>query len=333
MIDKQIITGGGQRVRLPWIDWAKSICMFCVVLTHTGCFGREIVLNYFDMPAFLMISGYLYKRVPFKEEIRKSFRGIVIPYLILNSIILVVSLFFYSFQWSDILNLLLGNQEGLRWNCFFPMWFLVSIFIIRIICSFFNEKTYLWLMLVMVAVGYWVWSFAPYDYDYFQICTTAMCLPFFLFGTVLKRFDGFILLNKIKPILRYALICILLVLLYYLLRYNGFANIFRCVTGKNPLLYYLAGISFSYLVLYLISKVFTKSWAVVLTISSGTVLILGLHRIFIEGLIFSLPRNSYIAIATAFLVMLICYPLILFAQKYFPAIVGGRGVKKQKVNN
>lgn len=89
--------------RLNWIDWAKTICMFCVVLTHTHCFGGMRLLNYFHIPSFMLISGFLYKRVPVKEELAKSLRGIVIPYLLINLIILMVSWSLYSFQWMDVL--------------------------------------------------------------------------------------------------------------------------------------------------------------------------------------------------------------------------------------
>lgn len=70
--------------RLDWLDWAKTICMFCVILTHTHCFGGMRLLNYFHIPAFMLISGFLYKPVPIKEELVKLFRGIVIPYLLIN---------------------------------------------------------------------------------------------------------------------------------------------------------------------------------------------------------------------------------------------------------
>lgn len=243
---------------------------------------------------------------------------------------MIASLFLYSFQWTDILYILLGNQEGLRWNCFYPMWFLVSILLIRIICSFIKENGYVYLMLIMIAVGFFVWKIAPYDHDYLQVCTTAMCFPFFLMGTILKRFDGFCLLDKIKPFVRYLLMVVFFVFLVQVIRYNGYANIFRCMTGKNALLYYGVGILFSYMALYLISKIFTKSWSVALTISSGTVLILGLHRILLNGIIYTLPKKTIIAVLVALVVMLICWPLIIMAQKYFPAIVGGRGVKEER---
>lgn len=287
-------------------------------------------MNYFDIPAFMMISGFLYKRVPIKHELKKSFRGIVIPYLLFNFILLIISLFFYSFQWMDIIDIFTGNQEGLRWICFYPMWFLISILAIRIISSLCKEEWYLWMMLGFFIVGFFVGKIAPYELDYFQLCTTIMCYPFFLMGTILKKYNAFELPNKIKPIIRYLLILPILCMLVYLMKFNGFANIFRCISGDNTLLYYLIGISFSYLILYIFSKLFTKESTMILTISSGTVLILGLHRMFLLGIIHNIPKNNFTAITVSIIVMIICYPLIVLAKKYFPALLGGRGVEKQK---
>lgn len=280
----------------------------------------------------MMISGFLYKRVSIKKELEKSFRCIVIPYLLFNAVLLIISLFFYSFQWMDIIDILTGNQERLIWNCFYPMWYLISILIMRIISSLCKEEWYLWVMLGFFVVGVFVGKIAPYEYDYFQLCTTIMCYPFFLMGIILKKYNAFELPNKIKPIIRYLLILFILCVLVYLMKFNGFANIFRCVTGNSILLYYLICVSFSCLILYIFSKLFTKESTIILTISSGTVLILGLHRMFLLGIIHTLPKNTFTAIIVSFIVMLICYPLIVLAKKYFPVLLGSRGVSNKKSN-
>lgn len=230
----------------------------------------------------------------------------------------------------DFFNIIIGNQEGLRWDCFYPMWFVVSIFLHRITCSLFKEKWYLWMMFVMFGVGFFVGKIAPYNYDYFQICTTAMCFPFFLMGTILKKYDGIHFPDRFNPFLRYFLIAVIIVICIGLIWFNGKVNVFRCETGKNTLLYYLIGIAFSYCLLYLVSKLCTRKNLVTMTISQGTLLVLGLHRIFLKGIIYSLPKNTFTAIAVAFVVMLICYPLIVLAQRYFPIIIGGRGATRTK---
>lgn len=48
--------------RENWIDWSKAILIWLMVLGHAGLSGmpREFVYA-FHMPAFFIISGYLYK--------------------------------------------------------------------------------------------------------------------------------------------------------------------------------------------------------------------------------------------------------------------------------
>ena len=48
--------------RKDWIDWAKALLIWLMVLGHAGLSGytREFVYAFY-MPAFFIISGYLYK--------------------------------------------------------------------------------------------------------------------------------------------------------------------------------------------------------------------------------------------------------------------------------
>lgn len=331
VVDKQGDKGNRGGERMPWVDWAKAFCMFCVVLTHTKCFTPRIMLNYFDMPAFMMISGFLYKNVPFKDEIKKSFRGILVPYLLFNTILLIAATIIGDFEWRMIVNILLGNQEGIIAEYFHPLWFLVSIFIIRIICSLCRESIFIWLTLFFIALSIVVSKIAPYDVDYFQLCTTTLCFPFFLGGRLLRKYKGLDYPNMIAPVIRYSILSVITILLVILMYRNGGANIFRCSTGNSVLLYYVICFFFSFIILYLISKICTKSSNVILNISTGTVLILGLQYLFIKGLIYGLPCNRYVAFGVAVAVMMICYPLILLSKRYFHILLGGRGTPIKKI--
>lgn len=68
-----------------WIDYAKSIAIFLVVLLHTHCSETLAqVINSFIIPLFFMMSGYLfsYRRNPaYGPFIYKRFRQLVVPYL------------------------------------------------------------------------------------------------------------------------------------------------------------------------------------------------------------------------------------------------------------
>ena len=61
------------RKRDVWVDWAKAILIWLMVVGHAGCDGisRDFIYA-FHMPAFFIISGYLYKPHPLMKAI-KSF--------------------------------------------------------------------------------------------------------------------------------------------------------------------------------------------------------------------------------------------------------------------
>lgn len=50
------------KVREVWIDWAKTLLIFMMVVCHAGLYGvpRQIIYT-FHMPAFFIISGYLFR--------------------------------------------------------------------------------------------------------------------------------------------------------------------------------------------------------------------------------------------------------------------------------
>lgn len=62
--------------RVVWIDWFKAILIILVVMGHTKLNGYERTWIYgFHMPAFFVISGYLYKQ----RNWWKTLKGIAIP--------------------------------------------------------------------------------------------------------------------------------------------------------------------------------------------------------------------------------------------------------------
>ena len=134
-----------ERQRLTWIDWCKCIAIFLVILGHLPLqeeFGHFIYL--WHMPLFFMISGYLYKRSPLQDELKKCFYSILLPYLIYNTFYLLPLPHGGEFKPKYIVDVLIGNQEEL---CFLmrSLWFLVSLLVMRIICSIIQLKNYLFL--------------------------------------------------------------------------------------------------------------------------------------------------------------------------------------------
>lgn len=50
------------RIREVWIDWAKTLLIFMMVVCHAGLYGiPQHIIYAFHMPAFFIISGYLFR--------------------------------------------------------------------------------------------------------------------------------------------------------------------------------------------------------------------------------------------------------------------------------
>lgn len=335
MIDNQYLTGGGQRLRLPWIDWAKTIGIYLVVLGHIHYLKGTIFISLFHMPYFFMLSGYLYKRIGFKSEILRSFKSLIAPYLFFNVVLLLVAFFVGEFQPKMIKNILMCNYELFPVRYFSPLWFLVSLFLMRMICSVIPEKYYgyalLFVCLLSCALFYTHLFPRENESDYFQWATTCICLPSFLFGWITKKCIILSIPDKIKPVVRYPLLLFTFIIVVIVGRLNGFINVFKCTVGKDIVVYYLVSTTLSLILMYLFSKIFTKEIKVVKAISIGTILILGLHVAMIDGLGWGLPKNSAIALALSLVIMAICYLLILFTLNYYPFIIG-RSSKYEKMD-
>lgn len=326
MIDNQYLIGGGQRLRLPWIDWAKTIGIYLVVLGHIHYLKGTIYISLFHMPYFFMLSGYLYNRKDFKTELSKSFKSLIVPYFLFNAVLLLISFLVGDYQSSMIRNILLCNYEMFPVRYFSPLWFLISLFVMRMVCSIILEKWYgysllffFFLSCILFYTGLFPKETEP---DWFQWATTCICFPSFLLGWFVNKRDIFSIPDKLKPVVRYPLLLVIFLVVVIVGRLNGFINVFKCTVGKDITVFFVSSTMISLILMYTFSKLFTEECKVVKTISIGTILILGLHVAMIDGIGWGMPKNSFVAIALSVVIIIICYLLILVTLKYFPFIIG-----------
>ena len=128
--------------RILWIDYAKSICIYLVLLGHAHASQPVTDFIYtFHMPLFFFLSGCLFsfeKHPNFKEFAIKRFKGLMVPYLWINLITYLFWLFAgrnfgedatISTTWySPIIGILLGYSKQMIHNT--PMWFFIlSLFL------------------------------------------------------------------------------------------------------------------------------------------------------------------------------------------------------------
>lgn len=131
--------------RIGWIDYAKTMAIYLVVLLHTHCSGElTVAINSFVMPTFFFLSGFLFSRErnpDYKRFAYKRFRQLVVPYVWINLVAYlawVVALRHYgddsgaALQWREpLVAIALGVPTGLVHDI--PLWSLLCFFVVEMI--------------------------------------------------------------------------------------------------------------------------------------------------------------------------------------------------------
>lgn len=128
--------------RLLWLDIAKGVAIFAVVLGHTYSFGNPIhAFTYsFHIPLFFLLAGVTFKIKPFKTVLSGSAKRLLLPYVLLclySGVVLVVS----GGPTLDALKLFTltalfaagGTVESLGVPGVGLAWFLMALFVARLV--------------------------------------------------------------------------------------------------------------------------------------------------------------------------------------------------------
>ena len=82
------------KARLDWIDMERGIAMICVYVWHMGLYRENanfpwyIFFEYFLIPVFFFISGYLYKdKIDNKRDLKKLCKRLLVPYIFLGFLV------------------------------------------------------------------------------------------------------------------------------------------------------------------------------------------------------------------------------------------------------
>lgn len=319
--------------RLYWIDWLKSIGIYFIVLGHFFSVFHLYIYT-FNVPLFFIISGFLAKKECSPTIFwKKLWYNLIIPLLLISvinfSVYCLVDIYYSKFYYINvfkfIFNAIIGEQErkcGLG-----ACWFLYSLILIKIIFQFIErKKIHLFLSILLLFLAY------LYNNNLFgdllpqntsnSILNVCLAYPFFTIGQLLSNYK--IHLSKKHNTKQLAVILLISAIICYLCgHYNGYVWMFKCEYGRNILLFILGGISgtaFFYVISLLLQK-YTPSYIV--TISKGTILILGFHYFLIMIIRSYVNQSATILdfLYAAFIVVLFV-PLIILIRKHFPLLLG-----------
>lgn len=149
--------------RLSWIDGLKGLAMLLVIAGHSGIpTGVTAGIYVFHMPLFFFISGYLEKEAcqPWKQEISKRARRLLIPYGIYGVVIAIYNTFYYYDATANIGRGILKKIIAIFYGNYIfennyeyigTLWFLVCSFCVAVLLCIYKRIT--WKKYYVIIVG------------------------------------------------------------------------------------------------------------------------------------------------------------------------------------
>ena len=347
--------------RPNFLDYSKAIGIYLVLFGHyvyrlnipfsnNYLWNNEFNVTLFHMPLFFMVSGILFKSEGNLTMFwKKSIRRLLIPYLYISLICLLIGmvLFIVNSDTDNITDLIIkllktgvkcllgimtgGDFWGYGHNTYAsPLWFVISLFWIQLFMQLFiTSRKYRYYLLFIASVLF-IATLLYGNFLALRICSSVVGLFFFFIGFYYKAY--FMKMVHCSKIGLLFLFCVTLSILclcaYYGFNYNspqGFFSINSLKFGEYPILFFISGVAGSIMIFSLSQLCVGICKTHTLTISNGTLIVLGFHSIIyimFQGFIDS--QNLLFALFFSFFILILCYGVIILSTKYFPVLLGGR---------
>lgn len=310
--------------RIIWIDYAKAIGIFLVILGHVPIPGDLKWWIYgMHMPLFFIISGYLNSATELSplEHLKRIANSLLVPYVIYAAFISIIyCVIKRNLIYVLVPNVLMANYSALvgEFTTICPLWFLVTLATIKLLDIIKSAPASIkCLIFTIIAIGASLIDMT----NIFMIKTTILCLPFYYIGVCLKT--NYALIEKI-PL--WGVIVAFSIFLACS-RMNGMVNLTTAETGRCYILFLISGSLGSISFFEFLRRIFNRPSRIVETISGGTLLIMSVHYLMIKPLTTLIPSATVCFWLLDSLVILgISYGLILISKRYCPVLLG-----KQKI--
>lgn len=337
--------------RIAWIDWSKAILMALVCVGHFNSpeIQKQLIWGV-HMPAFFVISGYLYHR----HGAWRTLYSFAIPMLFYTAIVFGVHVIqdivqngFWDYRldfghfWHRVLEQYFTRNADNPFGIVpvIGVWFVVALIVARFLSgdikffSFTLKYRYIVLGVLMI----WL-TIEPLIWDYCPIKEIKLyygiyAMPFFLTGYIMK--DLKIDFHRIHPLF---VICLLTVYCIICLSFPRFDMMnYQC--GPTFTVFYINALSGSVILFWLTS--FLPQNNIVKVFSVGTLLLLTMHMPFdffilpvFHRLGITPPNNIFLAYLVPWIemcvVFMICYYPIVWLNKYCPILLGKMPKKVNK---
>ena len=332
--------------RINWIDWAKALAACTVVFCHLPQSQEWFYYRYLQsviIVIFFFLSGYLKKdRGSDKENWRKYWYGLIIPYILYNAIIYPYWLLKYYLTNSvmpDFLaamrpivgTILLQHENAFCEPLNGPLWYLPAILMMHVIIDLCQKTRHQHLIMITLCVVSFV-LYTANKYWYFAPNLTPMGLmrnlPYYYIGYVMGQRQLF---RETKPLVDIVgcISCFSVSILLFAWHLNAFYTDQHLL---HIILFYPVNLTFLFGVLYGCKLLNNYKSAAITNLSIGTLVIIGLHIVLVTIANFSIEHllhiNSticyqwYEATPITLIIIVLLYPIILFGEKHTPILLG-----------
>ena len=322
--------------RIVWIDWAKAILIYLMVVGHCFPVAWENQLIYaFHMPAFFIISGYLYHPHKWWNTLR-SFLVPILFFSFINFLIYAIpKLLKGTFTTAHLAQRILipfWGPDSLpeeEYIYLFPgVWFIIALLLCRLFMgdiscfSWVRKYKYhvLGLLLVFLVIEPIVFSDNPLrPYKFYRFVPS---FPFVLFGYCLKnKLD----LSKVS----FSAVIVSTLLFVSISFFNGYTNILKYEFGSNYILFFVNACLASVILYRLCFQL--KESTIIKVFSTGTMLILAMNfylKVFLSilfgklGLGMMVSDNYIYPWVLGLIILIVCYWPIKWLLRYCPQLIG-----------
>ena len=338
--------------RINWIDWAKALAVCSVVFCHLPQSQEWFYYRYLQavtMVIFFFISGYLKKdRGSDKENWRKYWCGLIIPYILYNAIVYpfwFVKYLILNHRLPDLFTafkpiwgaLLFEHENTFCDPLNGPLWYLPAILVMHITIDLCRKTRHQHvIMMALCILSFFIYT--ANKYWYFAPNLTPMglmrSLPYYYLGYVFAQYHLFKGTH-----LKYDFMGCTLCLSTSILLFSWHLHAFY--SGQHLLhiiLFYPANIGFLFGVLYGCKVLDDIKLPFVTNISIGTLVIVGLHVILVSIANYTLEHLMHIngmicyhwyeALPVSIIIIICIYPIILLALKRIPILLGRQQTQK-----
>lgn len=258
------------RKRIQWIDVAKGIGIFLIVLGHT-LQGRGFLRQFtyaFSVPLFFILVGFTYRYNGNRKSFYKDkFIRILIPYFTFA----VISIFIFSVLgkaassvsnnfattaiFPNLIGMVYGNARTgyMKWNS--PLWFLTCLFSTYVLVENFehdliNQKKQRKIRVIGIAVSlcssFVIGTWLKFMKLPFQLETAILMFSYVEMGILAKHYlDKNVDKHVKKALLGIVAVCLLGIGILISI-FNGYTDVATSIFGKSIALYMLGSLLLSF---------------------------------------------------------------------------------------